>query len=470
MSVSPSSAATRPAPERWPWGATAALGLLFALGLALRWPAMGGDFFGDEAWYLYLARTWGTEPGAQAEMPWFHLANRPAYFAVFHLSSYAGLAGFRLMGCVVGALVPVLAYAAARALGARRMLAALAPALLVGDGVLLEFSSHPFPDMLATACALGAFIAAARGRGGWMAAAALGAVLSKESFFLVPVVAAAIRAQAAGRRVWQLDRAAALTVAAALAYVTAVMLAGRIAGMRMQGWSADSGLPNWIWGTPPLLLCVVGWLAVRRQWLPVVVWLALPAFYVGWILVLGRGWELWYATGPKTFAIVACAAGLEAMWRDALAGGRWRQAGAAVVAGLAVVAMADTWAEQARAIKSHYVGTDNWWWRADTGAAVREIIARERTDDVLVVNCFWAYRYSHLRGPGRPGTYFEWHGEADTPRLRELLGSARLVVVSGEEPTRLALQQLLARAGSELLLDTREWLVVRPATAARRTR
>src|SRR5262245_14388676 len=86
---------------------------LFVLGFAVRWLFADGDFHGDESWYFYLSQGFGREPGVQIEQPWFHIANRPLFYAFYHLSTYGGLVSFRLLGCTVGSLVPVLAFAAA---------------------------------------------------------------------------------------------------------------------------------------------------------------------------------------------------------------------------------------------------------------------------------------------------------------------------------------------------------------------
>src|SRR4051794_4036004 len=88
------TSAVGPADSVRPWE-RAGLCATFGMGFVLRWLFSDGDFIGDDAWYFYLARGFGLESGVQAEHPAFHLANRPLFYALLHLSTYAGITGFR---------------------------------------------------------------------------------------------------------------------------------------------------------------------------------------------------------------------------------------------------------------------------------------------------------------------------------------------------------------------------------------
>jgi hypothetical protein len=152
---------------------------LFGAAFSARWVFSSGDFLGDEAWYFYLARTFGLERAAAADHAWFHLINRPLFYATFHMGTWGGALGFRLLGTFVGALVPPLCFTLARVLGVRWSSAALLSFSLCLQRQHLEHAAHGFPDLLATVFALGAFWAAAAGRARATFVLALGCVLCK---------------------------------------------------------------------------------------------------------------------------------------------------------------------------------------------------------------------------------------------------------------------------------------------------
>lgn len=194
---------------------------LFIVGLGLRWLFADGDLVGDDAWYLYLSRSFGGEPEAQGHHPWFHIANRPLYYAIYHFSSNAGLIGFRLLGCVIGAALPVLSFQAARRAGATFPAAAFASSVLCLQAQQLKYSALGFPDALAAAFALGACWALAAESLGWALTLSAACVAAKESFIAVPVLIGVLH-QMKGRSRFLVKHWIAL--AAPLLYVAAVAL------------------------------------------------------------------------------------------------------------------------------------------------------------------------------------------------------------------------------------------------------
>ncbi|HEX4353959.1 MAG TPA: hypothetical protein VHZ95_13615, partial [Polyangiales bacterium] len=277
----------------------------FVLGFGLRFLFADGDFIGDDAWYFYLAHGFGREPGVQAEQPWFHLANRPLYYAIFHFGSAFGLLGFRLLGTWIGAMVPLLAYGSARALGASRRAAAVALLCLCLHRFHLQYSALGFPDLLASAFALAACHAAVRRRAVATLLLSFASVASKESFVFVPFIATLLRWDPNERR--RPDAMAWLTCLLPTAYVAIVSaISLRVPGLRMQGWSQTTFTLRHARAmlVGPELWPLIGWLAYRRAWRALALWLALPAFYLLWNVVLGRGMAPWYAIGPSSLASV----------------------------------------------------------------------------------------------------------------------------------------------------------------------
>jgi hypothetical protein len=430
---------------------------LFAIGLALRWLFADGDFIGDDAWYLYLSHGFGTEPGVQAEHPWFHIANRPLFYVFYHLSTYGGLAMFRLLGCVVGACVPVLSYATARKLGASIGSAALMAAFLCVQRQQLEYSAAVFPDVLAAAFALGACWATASQRVVLAMGLAIASVLSKESFIFVPVIVVLLRALERGT--WRLDRwdwAVLIVPALYLAVVTAVTLT--TPDVRMQGWST-TGLTlkharnMWL---GPELWPLIGWLAWRRQTRILILWLGLPVFYLLWNRVLGRGIAPWYVVGPSALAAVAAALALDVVAAASRTRGRLLQT---LAIGLTVACVFVPPMYGLMRVRAQLVKLDGHFPEPRAAPEVRALLARLQPPQLLLIDCFWAYRYSHLRGR-TPATAAWWSGSQDTERVLDEARDAPMIVVCRQPAHQPIVETLQHEPYATKLFEDKDWLVL----------
>ncbi|MET0390768.1 MAG: hypothetical protein ABW321_32645 [Polyangiales bacterium] len=429
----------------------------------LRWSFADGDFLGDESWYFYLARTFGSEPAAARDAPWFHLLNRPLFYAIFHACTYGGLLGFRLFATAVGALVPVLAYRAATALGAGRTSALLLTAALCLHRQHVEHAAHGFPDLLAADFALGALWAVGRNRAGASSLLAIACVLCKESFIAVPAIVTWLRLCPTDppslRASWSArDRWAWLTLALPTSYVLAITALGlSVPGVSMQGWSATAltlkhARNMWV---GPELWPFFAWLAWQRQLRSLVVWLGLPAFYLLWSGALGRGLAPWYVVGPSSLAAVAAAMGLTTLARRMQQVSRRSRvlAVGALLACLAPVPVqgALRTAAQLRSLRRLPQPT--------AAAALQPILARHAPERLLLVDCFWSFGYSHLRAAhGPPSRIYWWAGEAEVARA----AVAADVTIVCREPEHTAQVARLVSQGFEQIMSDDRWLVITP--------
>jgi hypothetical protein len=443
--------------ERW------FLALLFGAGFCLRWLFADGDFIGDDAWYLYLARGFGREAAVQHEQPWFHLLNRPLFYAFYHFSSYFGLVGFRLAGCVVGASIPLLSYVTARRFGVAPLWAALTAGALAVQRQQLEYSAWVFPDVLAAACALCACAAAARAQPRAVLGWGLCSVLAKESFVLVPAIAVALtvltRRAADERERVRLDLWQWLTLVIPMAYVGAITAIGMsVPQVQMQGWSTTPfGLVHArnMWLAPEIWPWLV-WLMWRRKLRILLLWLGLPVFYLLWSRVLGRGMAPWYAVGPSALASVAAAWTLQewvASVRARVLSRGW-QCGllALLLASYASVPLYGLLRARAQLMKLQGFP----WPRS--APEVRALIAQRQPSNVLLVDCFWAYRYSHLRG-AQPATAIWWFGPQDDESVSERVRQSAFVVIC-RQPEHEAIVARLKQEKLQSAFEDRDWLVL----------
>lgn len=433
---------------------------LFCLAFAAYWLWTGTELYGDEAWYFYLAHTFGREPAAAADHALFHLLNRPLYYALFHLGTYAGFPGFRCVASVLGALVVVLCYAVARSMGATRTSAACVSAVLSLQRQLVEWGAHGFPDVLASAFALGAVWAAWQRRALASSLLAIACVLSKESFVALPLIAIAVRLWPARGERMRLDTWAWLSLLVPVAYVACVTLYGRLTpGIAMQGWSQRPF--SWKYAEAmwvgPALWPIIAWLAWQRQARVLAIWLGLPLFYVVWSWGLGRGLSPWYATGPAYLGAVAlartlprCVAAIELRY-----GLRPSQLlYAFVLASLVPIAIpgASRALGQVRALA--HGGRD--------GAAASHVVAaleKAQPASVLLVNCFWAYSYAPMRAQSAPATRIAWARDD----VADVLAAAREVDVTVvcRAPEHEAREQRVAAALRTSFEDRDFWVLRR---------
>jgi hypothetical protein len=429
---------------------------LFGAAFAARWVFSGGDFFGDEAWYFYLARTLGFEREAAADNAWFHLLNRPLFYVIFHFGTLGGVLGFRLFSTFVGALVPPLCFGAAGALGARRGSAALLAFLLCLQRQHLEHAAHGFPDLLATSFALGTIWAAARGRARATFALALCCVLSKESFIAIPVIAAWLRVSVRSESGRRLDGWAVATLVVPLMFVAAVTAAGlMVPGVSMQGWSSTAftlkhARNMWV---GPELWPFIAWLAYRREWRVILLWLALPGFYLAWSYLLGRGLAPWYAVGPSSISAVAAALALDRLRHE-----RGRQSTHPAFALAFVLCLLPVPVLGAARLRAEWNGLRGRLPSPAIAPEVMPILEDQHPSSVLLVNCFWAFGYSHLRAANGPGTRMTWAAPED---VESAARTNALTIVCRDAEHRALELRLLERGFKSLLIHPR-WLVIVP--------
>jgi hypothetical protein len=441
---------------------------LFALGFGVRWLFADGDFHGDEAWYFYLSRGFGREPGVQVEQPWFHIANRPLFYAFYHLSTYGGLVAFRLLGCAVGSLVPVLAFFAARSFGASFLSAAFSACGLCVHAQLVRYSALVFPDPLAAAFGLGACWAVAARIPAAACALAVCCVASKESFIAAPAVIVLLDLLGQRENTGRIRLAPwhYLTVGIPVAYVGLITtIAVSSSSLRLQGWSDTPftlrhARNMWVgWELWPL----IAWLAWQRQARTLVLWLGLPVFYLLWNRVLGRGLAPWYVVGPAAFSCVAIALALDQVYAAAtswanlqLTAARARWVPIAAVA-VCLVCLAAVPAFGLLRAREQWIKLAGHFPTPDAATRVQALIAERQPANVLVIDCFWAYRYSHLRGR-EPGTAAWWYDAKYTDEIVHAAESAALVVTC-RDPQHEPIDKRLSEAPFELLYEDSGYLV-----------
>lgn len=438
------------------------LASLFVAGFSLRWLFADGDFIGDDAWYLYLSRGFGLEPGVQAEHPWFHIANRPVFYAFYHLSTYGGLTTFRMLGCAVGATVPLLSFLTARRLGATFASAATMAAFLCVGRQQLIYSAAVFPDVLAAALALGACLAAASRRAALAALLVIACVLAKESFVFVPLAVVSLRISQRVVEPVRLDQWDWLALCVPTAYVVGVTtMAAFVPEIHMQGWSATpltlKHLRN-MWLAPEVWP-LIGWLLATKQFRILTLWTTLPIFYALWSYGLGRGIAPWYVVGPSALASVAAALSLDRI-AVACRQARWSPALQRIVMAAALLCFVPVQGLlHVRAQLVHLHGRFPW---PTTAAPIREIVARERPEHLLLVDCFWAFRYSHLRtSESQPAQGVWWSDSNDTPRVVDAARHAPLIVTC-RRPKDDGIVQELKGEPLEVVFEDQNWLVQKP--------
>jgi hypothetical protein len=220
----------------------------------------------------------------------------------------------------------------------------------------------------------------------------------------------------------------------------------------MQGWSTTPldlrhlrtmwlGVEMWPW---------VGWVALRRRARIVLLWLGLPAFYLVWSRVLGRGIAPWYAVGPSALASVAVALSLEEVRSFARARQLTYRTGCALLALLIACSASPAVGGLLRARAQLWALRGFPWPRA--APEVVAIIRERDPDAVLLVNCFWAYRYSHLR------TEVPGIGAWDDKEVCEGLAHSDFAVLC-RQPGREALEADVRRALPEVLYEDRRYEV-----------
>lgn len=80
-----------------------------------------------------------------------------------------------------------------------------------------------------------------------------------------------------------------------------------------------------------------------------------------------------------------------------------------------------------RSVRSQWLRLAGRFPRPDAASGVVAALALREPQDVLLVNCFWAYRFSHLRG-ARPASVVDWSGAQDTQHVLDATRGASLIV------------------------------------------
>jgi hypothetical protein len=322
--------------------------LLFAAAAALRLWLAGSPLYGDEAAHYYIARHLGAPPANiyHADLlPSQLFAARPAFFLLLAPGAQLGFTGFRVEHALLSSLLPVLAWALLRQLGARPMAAGAAGAVLALHPWMAVWGSRVFPDSLMACFVLAGLLAHAKGRplvAGLLLAAA---VWTKETGVVALAAVGAwslwkaVRSRAAGLWPLRLDRACTAYLAAGLLAAAPLLFSLTVLGARMPGWATtpmawadlDHALLS-AWLLPPLLL---GLLWPRtRTWSAL--GLAFPAFYLLYSAGLGRGVSIWYFVASSALAAVAAFLALDEGARRARQAApatawRWAPAGTALL-------------------------------------------------------------------------------------------------------------------------------------------
>lgn len=332
--------------------------LLFAAAAALRLWLVGSPLYGDEAAHYHIARHLGAAPANvhHADLLPSHLfPARPAFFLLLSPGAQFGFTGFRIEAALLSSLLPVLAWALLRQMGARPAVAASAGAVVALHPWMAVWGTRGFPDSLMAVFLLAGLLAHARGRP--LAAGLLLALAAwtKETG-IVPLaavglwsLAAAVRRGEAGLWPLRLDRTCTAYLAAGILAAAPLAASVLLLGARAPGWATTP--MGWAdldhaflsaWLLPPLL----AGLAWRRTRPWSALGLAFPAFYLAYSLGLGRGLSIWYYVASAALAAVAAFLALdEGVRRLRPAAGRWVPAGAAalLLVPLAVPGAAAAW-------------------------------------------------------------------------------------------------------------------------------
>lgn len=343
--------------DRSRWIGIAVVAGLWAFSVAAKLPVLGAPAYWDEGLHYWTAKhlgqgfdrmtdLWGNPVGT----PEYLVFQRPLFYVLFWLPAQGGFSSFRVAHALAASVLAPLAYAVLRAHGARRPAAVLAGVAVALVPSLAMWGNLGLMDSLMTAWLALLLWARATGRDGLMFVAAVAAVWTKETAFAAVLGLLAFEAARAwmdGRAAFaplRLDgRVTALAWAAAVApwpLVWAVMHDLALPGAVNHG-SVQPVLDRMfgsLWLVPVL---VVG-LASRRSRFLCAFALAAGAFLVG-LQLAARDVPQWYEVPTTFFALVACAAAGDALWRArprrGLAWGRAVPAGVALLVTYLLVAL-----------------------------------------------------------------------------------------------------------------------------------
>ena len=89
---------------------------------------------------------------------------------------------------------------------------------------------------------------------------------------------------------------------------------------------------------------------------------------------------------------------------------------------------------------------------------VMTILTEQRPSSVLLINCFWAFGYSHLRAANAPATRMTWATPDDVETAARAARRNELTIVCRAAEHRVLELKLLERGLTPLLVNPR-WLV-----------
>lgn len=378
---------------------------LVVLAAWARWRGLGGDYYGDESWYMYLSRDWGREADlvVGVQDPTAHLLYRPVFYAFYFIPAHFGLTATRGVTLLFGVLSVVLAVRLAEVWGAPTLFTALAGACVAFAPNLLRHNVVFFPDTMAGAMVIATALAYATKRHSLAIALMALTVLTKEScapFAIAVSVLAFVRGDG-----WR--RAAAYI--APLSYVAfAVVFATKVLGARSQGWadgSIDEVFLRQLLIAPAFVPGIIGLVLIRR-WEPLALWMVFPVFYVLWVYALGRGVALWYPVAGAPLASASFAVGVYGVVRyigslELFAADERRRVLAAAIAVVAIVGLG--FRPLRKEAKNVYRRLDATLYSTELLQA-EAFIQRHRPHSVHVINCFWALTFSAFRPTGATAT------------------------------------------------------------------
>jgi hypothetical protein len=284
--------------------------------------------------YVLAHDLWATDPnvtgldGTRASWGWLFW-QRPLFSLLMWPGASVSFMAYRVEHILVSSLIPFLAVLLARHLSVDRWFTGAMATLLIVHPALVTWNVLVLPDSLMLALFLGALLAAERGHPLASASLALAACWTKE---VAVVGVAALLLLALWRepdgsrgRIYPLaiGRTGVLYFLVLLLAFLPLAYSLTLPWARFPGWDlgGDSGqvlerLFVVLWLAPVPLLA---FLEPRTRRLAVVC-LAWTAFFLIYHFVLGKALEIWYYLAPTTFALLAMAGGLQALWRRAPAG------------------------------------------------------------------------------------------------------------------------------------------------------
>lgn len=303
--------------------------LLWGLAVALRWPFLGSQAYGDEGVHFYMTKHWTAPPANFSDVfgqLWFHpsyiVYQRPLYYLLFHPAALVSFEAFRIQNLLVGALLPVVAYGLLRRSGTRKAVAVAAGLVCAGLPYFIVWGSFGLMDTTMTVLLLAGLWARQAKRPLLSAALLLAAVWSKETAYFAVVVLLAFSYLARWRKreagLWPIRLDAQQSgEAVVLAIGLLPLMVGFAHGLQTPGGEGDA--PNayileeafWSSWLVPVLLLGLRWRTSR--------WFAASGLAAGFFFViihavLHRGIGVWYNVPSVALTVVGIAATLDAAW------------------------------------------------------------------------------------------------------------------------------------------------------------